>query len=234
MRDRKLWIGAFVTVLTGFVALVFQGGWEWVQGKLSDPPGLTAYSSGLIGCNPRYLDAPLAELHKQIKTIDHRGVHIPTADDWPSLPVTLQTSTPQAIVVTGVKVSVLSTRPLPEHGSVVDAECGGGMDERPFDVDLTADPVSVKPSVERTGQGKVIQGHDFPFKVASGDPEQFTFNIRNVAQDARFAITFSWVSDGEPGSTRLDNDGHGYRVMNLPKNLPRYSKGEVGRGKPAS
>ncbi|MFF9478027.1 hypothetical protein [Streptomyces sp. NPDC014733] len=220
-----------VTVLTGVVALVFQGGWEWLQGQMSGPPGLTAYSSGLLGCNPRYLDAPLAELHKKAEKIDRGGVHIPTAEAWPSLPVTLQTSTPQAIVVTGVKVSVLSTRPLPEHGSVVDDECGGGMDERPFDVDLTAVPVSVKPSVERTGQGKVIQGRDFPFKVASGDPEQFTFNIRHVARDVRFVVTFSWVSGGEPGSTRLDNEGRGYRVMNLPKSLPRYSKADVFRGK---
>jgi hypothetical protein len=30
------------------------------------------------------------------------------------------------------------------------------------------------------------------------------------------------VSDGEPGTTRLDNEGRGYRVMGVPTGVPRY------------
>ncbi len=231
LRDRKLWIGAFVTVVTGLVALLVQGGWDWLRGEMSDPPELTAYAADVNGCTPKYFNARLDELRAHPETVDRSGVWIPTADLWPSVNVTVQAPTSQAIVLTGAKVSVLSARPLPARGSVVDAECGGGMDERAFDVDLRTDPVSVRPSEVRTGQGGVIKSRDFPFKVSSGDPEQFVFNVKNVARDVRFAITFSWVSDGQPGSTRLDNGGRGFHVMGLPKNLPRYSRVDVFKGK---
>lgn len=219
-----------MTVVTGLVALLVQGGWDWLREEMSDPPELTAYAADVNGCTPKYLNARWDELREHPESVDHSGVRIPTADDWPSVNVTVQAKTSQAIVLTGAKVSVLSARPLPEHGSVVDDECGGGMDERAFDVDLRADPVSVRPSVARTAQGGVIKSRDFPFKVSSGDPEQFVFNVKNVARDVRFAITFSWVSDGEPGSTRLDNGGQGFHVMALPKNLPRYSRVDVFKG----
>ncbi|WP_344583891.1 hypothetical protein [Streptomyces lunalinharesii] len=220
-----------MTVVTGLVALLVQGGWDWLREEMSDPPELVAYAPAVEGCTPKYLNARLDELRAHPQTVDHGGVLIPTADAWPSVNVTVQAKTSQAIVLTGAKVSVLSARPLPARGSVVDAECGGGMDERAFDVDLGTDPVSVRPTVARTGQGGVVKSRNFPFKVSSGDPEQFVFNVKHVAQDVRFAITFSWVSDGEPGSTRLDNGGQGYHVMGLPTNLPRYSRVDVFKGK---
>ncbi|MFI1306893.1 hypothetical protein [Streptomyces sioyaensis] len=221
-----------MTVLTGLVALVIQGGWGWLQGELSDPPELMAYAPGLDGCTPRYHDAPLSELHEHPEKVYRSGVMIPTTELWPSINVTLQAKTSEAIAITGAKISVLSTRPLPERGAVVDGEgCGGGIDQRAFDIDLRTNPVSLKPTVERTAQGGVIRSRDFPFKVSSGDPEQFMFNVKHAAGDVRFAITLSWVSGGEPGSTRLDNGGRGYRVMALPKDLPRYSKSEASKGR---
>ncbi|MFE6742341.1 hypothetical protein [Streptomyces tubercidicus] len=169
-----------MTVLTGLVALVIQGGWGWLQGELSDPPELTAYAPGVDGCTPRYHDARLSELHEHPEKIDRSGVMIPTAELWPSINITLQAKTSEAIVVTGAKISVLSTRPLPERGAVVDGECGGGIDQRAFDIDLRTNPASLKPTVERTAQGEVIRSRDFPFKVSSGDPEQFMFNVNTL------------------------------------------------------
>ncbi|MFI0906771.1 hypothetical protein ACH4TE_25095 [Streptomyces sioyaensis] len=222
-----------MTVLTGLAVLMAQGGWEWLKGELSGPPELTAFASDVQGCTPQYFDAQLNELQEHPEQTDHGGVMIPTADDWPAVVVTLQSKTSQAIVVTGAKISVLSTRQLPKQGAVVRAsDCGGGMEDRAFDVDLRSNPVSLKPTVERTAQGKVVQSRDFPYKVSSGDPEYFVFNVKNVDRDVRFAITLAWVSEGEPGSTRLDNGGRGYRVMALPESLPRYDKGEIfGRKK---
>ncbi|GES31004.1 hypothetical protein AB0G60_09335 [Streptomyces angustmyceticus] len=234
MRDKKVWIAALVTVLTSLAVLIAQGGWDWLTGELSEPPGLTAYAPSIDGCAPRYFDdGELKELGTP-EQVRRGGVMIPTAELWPTVHVTLQAKTGQAIVVTGAQVSVLSSRSLPERGAVVKAtDCGGGMDERAFDVDLRATPVALKPTVERTAQGAVVRSRDFPYKVSSGDPEQLAFHVKNVDRDVRFAITLKWVSEGEPGRTRLDNGGRGYRVMALPKSLPRYDLAEVVGHRPA-
>ncbi|MCF3961666.1 hypothetical protein [Streptomyces fuscigenes] len=152
---------------------------------------------------------------------------ITTTESWPVVSATLQAKTDQAIVVTGAKISVLSQGPLPKRGMVVDVTgCGSGLDPRAFDLDLRTSPAILKPTIEHTAQGGTVKSRNFPFKVSSGDPEQFAFNVRHVTGDVRFAITLTWVSDGEPGTTRLDNGGRGYRVMSLPKNLPHYSFAE--------
>ncbi|MDT0478048.1 hypothetical protein RM863_38625 [Streptomyces sp. DSM 41014] len=140
------------------------------------------------------------------------------------LPVTLQAKSDQSIVVTGVRVDLMANDPLPGKGSVVKASgCGGGMTLRVFDVDLDGHPVSIKPAVAQQPAGGVKAGPDFPFKVSSGDPEQLSLRLPSVKRDVRFSVTVEWVSEGEPGSVKLDNGGRGFRVMG-PSTLPKYSR----------
>lgn len=140
------------------------------------------------------------------------------------LPVTLQAKSDQSIVVTGVRVDVMANDPLPEKGSVVQAsDCGGGMTLRVFDVNLDAHPVSVKPALVKQPAGRAETGPDFPFKVSSGDPEELSLRLPSVKRDVRFSVTVEWVSEGEPGSVKLDNGGGGYRVMG-PSTLPKYPR----------
>ncbi|MFD9813719.1 hypothetical protein [Streptomyces sp. NPDC059080] len=135
------------------------------------------------------------------------------------IPITLQAATSQAIVVTGMSLNVTSSKPVPQSGSIVKAsDCGGGVDERLYEVTLPTVQTSAQPRV--VGMGK--NGVGFPYKVTSGDPEQLTVRLKPVDRDIRFTVTVTWVSDGETSTSTLDNDGHGYRVMG-PGNLVQYA-----------
>lgn len=221
-RSKTFLAGVVSAVVSGAGVVVWQSGWGWFQEEIAGPPELEVYATDVLGCGPRYFDQPIGSLQKRATEVRSKGgVHIPTTDDPVVLHTTLQGESGQAIVVTGAEVTVLSSEPLPATGSVIADECGGGVDERVFDVDFSQSPVTVEPQIRRTANGTTV-GRDFPFKVSSGDPEQFTFDLQNIDRDVRFAITLKWVSNGEPGSTRLDNGGRGYRVMGMPDKVSRY------------
>ncbi|MFJ2554786.1 hypothetical protein ACIO2V_04450 [Streptomyces sp. NPDC087534] len=200
------------------------GGWGWIWTKITGPSGATVYSDGTYSC-PRYIDVPKAEARKDLNAAYDRGVRVSDKSGFPAeLPLTLQAKTAQAVVVTGVKVKVLSNRAVPSSGFVVYGECGGGMTPRPFDVNLAKTPVSVRPVAPAKGDDAV----DFPFKVADSDPEQITLHLQPGERDIRFTVEVEWVADGEHGSKVLDNNGQAYRVMGT-GGLPVYGYGEVLR-----
>ncbi|MBQ1157817.1 hypothetical protein KBZ21_06530 [Streptomyces sp. A73] len=215
----------FAAVVTTAVAGVWGDATTWVKEQISGPPELKVHAAAFDGCNDRYHDTNLAGLRKKAKTAGRSGgVIIPSAVNPPSVSATVQAKTSQAIVVTDAKVSVLSRHALPTKGAVVKAQgCGGGLYPRPFEVDLTGSG-AIKPDKRGRGRPK-----DFPFTVSSSDPEQFTFNVKRVRGDVRFAITLTWVSNGESRTTRLDNGGHGYRTMSRPEDVPQYQATDLLR-----
>ncbi|WP_327284152.1 hypothetical protein [Streptomyces sp. NBC_01205] len=225
LKDKRAWVTAVVfPAIMVIVATAVPGGWGWFSGLFTEPPSLKAYSSGPDGCVPRYSARSRSELKAKPDALRAEGV--PVADpQWGevvSAPVTLQAKTDQSIVVTGVRVDVITTESVPTTGQVIDAEgCGSGIDVRPFDVDLASQPVSVKPTVTKAADGSQKRGPDLPFKVSSQDPEQLELRFPSVQGDVRFSITVDWVSEGKPGSVKLDNGGAGFRVMGL-GGLPRH------------
>ncbi|MFE9383332.1 hypothetical protein ACFYMO_08795 [Streptomyces sp. NPDC007025] len=207
----------FAALMTTVVTGVWSDAAAWVKEQVSGPPELKVHADDFMGCNDRYRSASLAELKNRAKTAAQEGVIIPSAANPPSVSATVQAKTSKAIVVTDAKVTVLSRRPLPTEGAVVKVTgCGGGLYPRPFEMDLTGSG-TVEP--DKSGRGRA---EDFPFTVSSDDPEQFTFNVKHVRGDVRFAIVLTWVSDGESGTTRLDDGGNGYRTMSRPDDLPQY------------
>lgn len=226
-RSKAFWGGIIAAVISGAGVIVWQSGWSWFEKEISGPPDLKVYATDTMGCDPGYFAESIESLRERADGVDIKGgVRIPTKDNPVVVYATLQSDAGEAIVVTGAEVKVLSSDPLPTEGSVISGECGGGVDERVFDVDFSQHPVTVKPQVVRTGTG-TASTRDFPFKVSSGDPEQFTFDLKNVNRDVRFSITLNWVADGEPGSTVVDNGGKGYRVMGTPPKVPRYPLGDL-------
>ncbi|CAH9420148.1 hypothetical protein SGL43_07205 [Streptomyces globisporus] len=225
LKDKKAWVTAVVfPAIMVIVATAVPGGWGWFSGLFAEPPSLKAYSSGPDGCVPRYSVQSLSELKAKPDALRAEGV--PVADpQWGevvSAPLTLQAKTNQSIVVTGVRVDVITSKPVPSTGQVIDAsDCGSGIDVRPFDVDLASQPVAVKPAVTKGADGSQKRGPGFPFKVSSDDPEQLVLMFPSVQGDVRFSITVDWVSEGKPGNVKLDNGGAGYRVMGL-GGLPRH------------
>lgn len=210
---------------------IVQGGWTWLWSEVKGPSGVTVHSDKVWGCMPGYFDASLDEVKKKQREAPGAGVvqeqGVP-AYDGKGIPanvsLTLQAKTSQAVVVTGLKIKILSSEPLPESGVMVTVEgCGGPMSPRVFEVGLTKSPVSVDP-VAPDG-GELV---DFPLKVSDSDPEELELLLVPGDRDVRFSVAVEWVADGEGGSTVLDNDGRGYRVMGKP-DLPTYTPKDLYR-----
>ncbi|GGY11972.1 hypothetical protein GCM10010358_75440 [Streptomyces minutiscleroticus] len=186
LRDRTNWTTLVVLPLLGAIAFwAVQSLWGWAWDKVSGPPGLTAYTSGPTSCTPA------------------------------TLPLVLQAKTDQAIVVTGVEVTILpDTAPAQDEGKPSSGNCTGTVHEPVFDADLAQTPVPVVP-VEKNPEPDRT---DFPFTVAADSPKQLTLQLQPGKPDARFFLKVEWVADGEYGSVILDNDddsrtndGPGYR-----------------------
>ncbi|GAA0927490.1 MULTISPECIES: hypothetical protein [Streptomyces violaceusniger group] len=211
--------------LVGLLAgLVIQDGWGWVRDKVAGPAEVKPYTGGPEGCIPIYSDQSLADVKKDPDGALKGGVAISNSRRDPAeLPITLQSAANQAIVVTGVKIQVLSNKKLPRRGLIIDPDgCGGLLFPRTFAVDLTRAPITATPVPPDTGKNPV----DFPFKVSANDPEQLTLRLDPGNRDIRFTVEVNWVTDGEPGKKILDNGGNGYRVMGR-SNLPSYQRGKL-------
>lgn len=187
------------------------------------------HSPGVGGCVPSYLGGSLGEVRKKERetpetdVVRRQGVPVHDGKGEPALiSLTLQAKTSQAVVVTGLRMKILSTEPLPESGLMVRPDgCGGPMAPRQFQVGLAKSPVSVDP-VAPDG-GELV---DFPLKVSDSDPEELELLLDPGNRDIRFTVAVEWVADGEDGSTVLDNDGKGYRVLGKP-DLPTYAQKDL-------
>jgi hypothetical protein len=176
-----------VLPLLGAIAFwAVQGLWGWIWDEVSGPPGLTAYTPGPTTCTPA------------------------------TLPLVLQAKTDEAIVVTGIKVNVLSDETPSKDGEEPSPDnCAGHAHDPMFDVNLTQTPVPVVSTARRAEPDRT----DFPFTISADHPKQLTLRINPGKRDVRFSLKVEWVADGEYGSAILDNGvdrdpgkGHGYRV----------------------
>lgn len=137
---------------------------------------------------------------------------------------TIQGRTQQSVILTGMRVQVTSREPAPTHGIVVSyGECGGGVEVRNFDLDLSRTPptYTAKPA---DNFGKVTPAVKFPYKISLSDPEVFKLTpVKGCGpnKDCTYTVTLQWVADGKTGTTVLDNHGKGFRDLN-PKDLPAY------------
>lgn len=145
------------------------------MGQVNDPqpPGVTVHTEGIVGC-AGYTDATLDEVRQNSDRADRTWIHVYDGAGYPpELVLTLQTPTPKAVVVTGVKVRVLERTAVPGSGVIVsEYGCGGSMMTRPFDVDLSRTPVKVRPRT--ADDGTTV---DFPLKISDSDPEQLGLNL---------------------------------------------------------
>ncbi|GHF20993.1 hypothetical protein GCM10014715_89070 [Streptomyces spiralis] len=138
--------------------------------------------------------------------------------------VTVQGRTQQSVILTGMRVDVTSSKPAPTHGIVVSyGQCGGGVEVRHFDLDLSRTPptYTAKPA---DNFGKITPAVEFPYKISLDDPEVFELTPAKGCgkdKDCTYTVTLQWVADGKTGTTVLDNHGQGFRNLN-PDHLPVY------------
>lgn len=216
LRDRTHWVTLVLLPLIGAVgSWAIQGLWEWAWSAIS-PPGLTAFASRPVGGEHLYLDPEAAT--DPAATVCERGVPVAAAGKPASIPITLQAKTDEAIMVIGVEVNVVSSKPPPTDGAVTEPKgCPAALKGRAFDVDLTRSPSPVVPAASKTGGH---QATDLPFTVTADDPQQLNLRLSPGSKDVRFTVKIGWVADGKydsvtlsDGDVQRDVEGDGYRVM---------------------
>jgi hypothetical protein len=148
-----------------------------------------------------------------------------------TIDITNQTSSDEAVLLTGLHVLVRRRQPVPTTGIVVaDGECGAYQPVRPFTADLDK-PVPVA-TAQSDPSGPGDPGHPpvtFPFKISPGDPEVFELTAKDTTCDCSIAVEIDWVAAGTAGKTILDNGGQGFNVLAAP-DLPAYQPGGPNYG----
>jgi hypothetical protein len=219
-RSRAQWVAVTFTVIGVLIPTMLLGGWNWILSTLQGPGEVAVYASPTDGCFSHYYSSP-AEAKRTADGKEAVGVSDEHAQA--NLMVTLQADDPKAILITGLKVNVLSKTDLPNSGVVVrpNSSCSIITPHR-FTVDLTQSRTVVLP----IGEFKDEKAKDLLFKVSESDPEVFGLWFDPGDKDVHFSVEIDWVSAGEHGSKVLDNGGNGYRVMGMP-DVPRHYPNEI-------
>jgi hypothetical protein len=193
---------------------------------------------------PRQQDRPdRAGRRRHGLGIPASGEAAPADDVWRGRPpiavqavqVTVQGRTRQSVILTGMRVDVTSSRPAPQHGIVVSyGQCGGGVDVRHFDLDLSAVPptYTAKPA---DNFGKITPAVEFPYTISLDDAEVFELVPAKGCgknKDCTYTVTLQWVADGKVGTTVVNNHGQGFRDLS-PDRLPAYHQDPMSAGGPA-
>ncbi|MFJ3100995.1 helix-turn-helix domain-containing protein [Streptomyces sp. NPDC086835] len=89
--------------------------------------------------------------------------------------------------------------------------CGSGVTPQTFDIDLDAGRPVVKP-VAGTDGDLTVPAKDFPYKVASNDPQVLNFDVHTEAHDVSWYLEVAWSSGDRSGTVRVDDGGRPFRT----------------------
>lgn len=89
--------------------------------------------------------------------------------------------------------------------------CGGGITPQTFDIDLDAGHPPVKPVAGQDGD-TVVPAKDFPYKVASDDPQVLNLDVHTEGHDVSWYLELDWSSGDRRGTVRVDDGGKPFRT----------------------
>lgn len=146
--------------------------------------------------------------------------------------VSIQGESARIVTLTGIRFSV-KRRERPD-GATFSAPCGGGINGRGLRVDVEANPPQILASSE-SEEGSVESGGmpgsdtppiEFPWTVSLTDPLLLYVVATADSCYCTWTAEIPWVSGGEKGTIRIDNEGRGYTVVGS-TGLPGYTLGGV-------
>ncbi|MFD5327390.1 helix-turn-helix domain-containing protein [Streptomyces sp. NPDC127092] len=146
------------------------------------------------------------------------------------LTVTGRTQAPVVLGKLHVRV-VERDRPLDRTAYSMGDGCGSGITPQTFDVDLDAPRPYAKPVAGQDGDG-VVPAKDFPYKVATGDPQVLNLDVHTEEHATAWYLELDWSSGDQKGRIRVDDGGEPFRTSAI-EGRPTYGyqpdKGEWGR-----
>ncbi|MEU9009638.1 helix-turn-helix transcriptional regulator [Streptomyces sp. NPDC048479] len=128
------------------------------------------------------------------------------------LQLTATGKTADSVVLNAVHVRVVArSAPLDWKAYSMSYGCGGGITPQAFDIDLDAGQPLVKPVAGQDGD-TVVPAKDFPYKVASNDPQVLNLDLHTEGHDVSWYLELDWSSGDRRGTVRVDDDGKPFRT----------------------
>ncbi|MFF7339373.1 helix-turn-helix domain-containing protein [Streptomyces sp. NPDC008163] len=131
------------------------------------------------------------------------------------LELTVQGTSAQAVVLTGLRVKVLSQRaPVQQSAFSMGEGCGSGIEPQSFDVDLDDSRPALRPVAGKQGD-ETVPAKNFPFRVSSSDVEVFDLDAHVEGHDVSWYLELDWSSGGRTGTLRVDESGEPFRTSSI-------------------
>lgn len=128
------------------------------------------------------------------------------------LQLTATGRTEDSVVITDVHVRTVSReKPLEWDAYSMGEGCGSGVTPQTFDVDLDAGRPVATP-VAGTDGDLIVPAKDFPYKVASNDPQVLNFDVHTEEHHVGWYLEVAWSSGDRRGTVRVDDDGRPFRT----------------------
>ncbi|WP_328671801.1 helix-turn-helix domain-containing protein [Streptomyces sp. NBC_00322] len=128
------------------------------------------------------------------------------------LQLTATGKTADSVVLNAVHVRVVArSAPLDWKAYSMSYGCGGGITPQTFDIDLDAGHPPVKPVAGQDGD-TVVPAKDFPYKVASDDPQVLNLDVHTEGHDVSWYLELDWSSGDRRGTVRVDDGGKPFRT----------------------
>jgi hypothetical protein len=89
--------------------------------------------------------------------------------------------------------------------------CGSGVTPQTFDVDLDAGRPVARP-VAGTDGDITVPAKDFPYKVASNDPQVLNFDVHTEGHDVSWYLEVDWSTGERSGTVRVNDGGRPFRT----------------------
>ncbi|MCX4818538.1 helix-turn-helix domain-containing protein [Streptomyces sp. NBC_01142] len=138
------------------------------------------------------------------------------------LQLTATGRTADSVVLNAVHVRVVGRNaPLAWKVYSMGEGCGSGLTPQTFDIDLDAAQPRVKPVAGQNGD-LVVPAKDFPYKVASNDPQVLNLDVHSEGHDVSWYLELDWSTGDRRGTVRVDDGGKPFRTSAI-EGRPTYS-----------
>ncbi|MFC8587344.1 helix-turn-helix domain-containing protein [Streptomyces sp. NPDC057217] len=128
------------------------------------------------------------------------------------LELTATGRTSDSVVINDVHVRVVGrSAALPWSAFSMGEGCGSGVTPQTFAVDLDRSQPVLRPVAGQNGD-VVVPAEDFPYKVASDDPQVLRFDVTTKAHDVNWYLEVDWSSGDRKGTIRVDDAGRPFRT----------------------
>ncbi|MDX2291978.1 MULTISPECIES: helix-turn-helix domain-containing protein [Streptomyces] len=129
------------------------------------------------------------------------------------LQVTVTGRTQEPVVLSRLGVRVVERGRPPERAAYSMGDgCGSGVTPQTFDVDLDAPRPYVKAVAGQDGD-RVVPAKDFPYKVATGDPQVLNLDVHTEEHAVAWYLELEWSTGDRKGTVRIDDGGQPFRTQ---------------------